>query len=68
VLVWSGVHGTRSGKHSEQRHEPASTVLCCAHTLQELERELSKYRMQEAEATKKKASSGSLWSYMAGSS
>lgn len=42
--------------------------MCCAVPLQELERELSKYRMQEAEATKKKASSGSLWSYMAGSS
>lgn len=37
-------------------------------SVQELEKELSKYRMQEAEQTKKKASSGSLWSYMAGSS
>lgn len=35
--------------------------------VQELERELSKYRKQEAEeATKKKASSGSLWGYMSG--
>lgn len=39
-------------------------LLCCT---QELEKELekSKYRLQEAEATKKKASTG-LWSYMAG--
>jgi hypothetical protein len=35
--------------------------------LQDLEKELSKYRKQEAEVTKTK-SSGSLWSYMAGTS
>lgn len=37
-------------------------------SVQDLEKELAKYRKQEAEDTKKKASSGSLWSYMAGTS
>jgi hypothetical protein len=50
---------------------PSEAAVYCINwhcLLQELEKELSKYRKQEAEESKKKASSGSLWSYMAGTS
>lgn len=46
----------------------APRVCMCLCKLQDLEKELAKYRMQEAEVSQKKSSTGSLWSYMAGTS